>query len=473
LSSTATGTVRHPTGADPALRFVITAAVWLIGMFAVLRSAWVRQGLLDPFARLQQQLTAELLGAPTTGVVIDASCSGGDAMVLCLGVLLAYPASWRERLRGISIGFALILALNILRIATLSAVADNPPLFDLLHLYVWPAFLIVAVATYAFAWMHSVGKQRAAAAPGRARVLRFALLASLSAGLYFALSPWLLPGGAVQAATRSVAAWGAGILGALGISATAAGSVLSTPRGSFLVTPECVITPLIPLYVALLFTLPLSAARRTVALLLAPPVFFLLGVVRLLVLALPAFLVPSYSLAIHAFSQFLVALLIIVATVFTVTAGSLQERAGRAGLAIAGFAATGIVAGPLWARAIGALVYGLQQLAHGPHAVPDPQGAVALLPAFQLALAVGLYLACGTARARLRPVAAAAILAGLQIVLLTVLAEAFAHLGLTLHVALVRAVAVLVPVALVLPLERGMHLARQPAEVGPPVKQPG
>ncbi|MGD8329491.1 MAG: hypothetical protein PVJ49_08630 [Acidobacteriota bacterium] len=474
-SSTAAGARQHPAGADPALRFVITAGVWLVGMFALLRSAWIRQGLLDPFAHLQQRVTAELLGAPTTGVVIDASCSGGDAMVLCLGVLLAYPATWRERLRGISIGFALILGLNLLRIATLSAVVGNPPLFDLLHLYVWRAVLIVAVGTYAFAWMHSVGRRRdAAAAPGRARVLRFAVLASLCAGAYFAASPWLLGGGVTQAATRQVAAWGAGILGALGISATAAGSILSTPRGSFLVTPECVVTPLIPLYVAVLFTVPLSAARRAVGLLFAPPAFFLLGVARLLVLALPAFLVPSYTLAIHAFSQFLVALLIIVATVFMLREGPLRERARRAGLAIFGFVAAGVIAGPVWTRAINVVTSGLQGLLlDGAHAYPDPQGAMAMLPAFQLALAVGLYVACGTSGARLRPATAAAVLAGVQIVVVTLLAESYAHLGLSLHVALVRAFAVLVPVALVLPLERGVRAARAPAEVTDAVKQPG
>lgn len=454
---------------------MIVAGAWLVGLFALLRSAWIRQGLLDPFARLQQRVTAELLGAPTTGVVIDASCSGGDAMVLCLGVLLAYPATWRERLRGISVGFALILGLNVLRIATLSAVVDNPALFDLLHLYVWRAVLIVAVATYAFAWMHSVGKRRDAdTVPGRARVLRFALLASLCAGAYFALSPWLLGSGATQAATRQVAAWGAAVLGVLGISATATGSVVSTARGSFLVTPECVVTPLIPLYVALLFTVPLSAARRAVGLLLAPPAFLLLGVVRLLVLALPAFLVPSYVLAIHAFSQILVALLIIVATVFAVMHGSLRERIRRVALAILAFAAAGIVAGPVWSRAIVAVTSGLQALVlDGAHAYPDPQGAVAMLPAFQLALAIGLYVACGTSRARLRLAAAAAALAGVQIVVVTLLAESYAHLGLSPHVALVRAFAVLVPVVLVLPLERGVHAARAPAEVTDAVKQPG
>ena len=68
-------------------------------------------------------------------------------------MIFAFPASWRARIRGGSVGLLLIVALNTLRIGTLSFVAGNGSLMTLLHVYVWPAILIVAVAAYVFAWM--------------------------------------------------------------------------------------------------------------------------------------------------------------------------------------------------------------------------------------------------------------------------------------------------------------------------------
>ena len=81
-------------------------------------------------------------------------------------------------------------------------------------------------------------------------------------------------------------------------------------HGAFIVTQECIFTPLIPLYLAAALAAPLGWRRRTAMLVATPAVFFALGVSRLLVLAVPAAVVGSYAVAIHAFSQNLVAVLL-------------------------------------------------------------------------------------------------------------------------------------------------------------------
>ena len=142
-----------PPPSSGVLRFALTAGAWFVGLFGLMRLGWVERQLLVPFAQLQERVADQLTGAPTDAVYVDASCSGGDAMALCLGAVLAFPATWSARLRGAGIGLLVIAAFNIVRIGNLSLVAAHPTLLDLLHIYIWPAILIVVAVAYVYAWM--------------------------------------------------------------------------------------------------------------------------------------------------------------------------------------------------------------------------------------------------------------------------------------------------------------------------------
>ena len=124
-----------------------------------------------------------------------------------------------------------------------------------------------------------------------------------------------------------------------------------------------------------------------------PAVFFALGVSRLLVLAVPAAVIGSYSVAIHTFSQTLVAVLLVAMAAFRTADGG-QRAAARTAMAVAlgAFAAFG--AAPVLGAVVDGAVGGLQLLAgHGGHAFADEQGAWAILPAFQVGLFTALWLA--------------------------------------------------------------------------------
>ena len=85
------------------------------------------------------------MGAPRNAVVVGLSCTGVDAIALCLGAIFAFPAVWSARLWGGMLGLLLITAVNVVRIGTLAFAAENGSLLHLLHVYVWPALLIVVV----------------------------------------------------------------------------------------------------------------------------------------------------------------------------------------------------------------------------------------------------------------------------------------------------------------------------------------
>ena len=480
---TADPQTRPPDPASGVFRFALTAGAWFIGLFGLMRLGWVERQILVPFAQLQERVADQLTGVQTDAVYVDASCSGGDAMALCLGAVLAFPATWSARLRGAGVGLLVIAAFNTVRIGNLSLVAAHPTLLDLLHVYIWPAVLIVVAVVYVYAWMR---RQMDPAARGASPDLggawhgparRFLLLTVMGVAVYFAAAGWMNESALLRTLGVWVAMTGAGILATLGVSATASGNIVTTTHGAFIVTQECIATPLIPVYLAGALAVPLARWRRVAALGAAPAIFFLVGVARLLVLALPTTLVASHAVAIHAFSQVLVAGLL-VAGLAVLSARSVG-RPHPARLAV-GAIGVGIVAavavGPLWNDLLHRAVDGGQVLLqHGGHRpVDDPQGALAILAALQLGLCAAFWVAVGARGPWRRLVLGIVGLAGLQLTVVLGLGELSHHLGFAPHVSLIRAWGVVAPLAVVWVLRRPRLTVSPPAPVlARPLPQPG
>ena len=474
---------RPPDPASGGFRFALTAGAWFIGLFGVMRLGWVERQILVPFAQLQERVADQLTGVQTDAVYVDASCSGGDAMALCLGAVLAFPATWSARLRGAGVGLLVIAAFNTVRIGNLSLVAAHPTLLDLLHVYVWPAILIVVAVVYVYAWMR---RQMDPAASGASPDLgdawhgparRFLLLTVMGVAVYFAAAGWMHESALLRTLGVWVAMTGAGILATLGVSATASGNIVTTTHGAFIVTQECIATPLIPVYLAGALAVPLARWRRVAALGAAPAIFFLLGVARLLVLALPTTLVASHAVAIHAFSQVLVAGLLVagLAALSARSVGRPHPTRRVVGAIGVGIIAT-LVVGPLWSGLLHQAVDGGQVLVqHGGHrVVDDPQGALAILPALQLGLCAAFWAAIGWRGPWRRLVLGIVGLAGLQLTVLLVLGELSHHMGFAPHVSLIRAWGVVAPLAVVWALRWPRLTVSRPVP-GPvyPLPQPG
>jgi exosortase/archaeosortase family protein len=451
------------------LRFTLVTGAWFVGLFGLMRLPWVERTLLEPFAQLQQGVADQLTGAPSDLVYADASCSGGDPMALCAGAILAFPATWGARLRGAAVGLTAITALNVVRLGNLSLVAEDGALLDLLHVYVWPGILILAAAGFVYAWMGRQGEAAdggpgggaaAGALPGGAALgpaaRRFLLLAALLVVAYFATAPFFYQSPAVDLIAGWIAVAGGTILSAAGTTAIVQGALIYTSHGAFIVTQECIFTPLIPLYLAGALAAPLGWKRRTAMLLATPAVFFALGVSRLLVLAVPAAVVGSYVTAIHAFSQTLVAVLLVAAAAFW-TVGAARRGAARGCLAIGAGAVAAFAAAPVLGASVGGAAAGLQALAgHAGHAFADDQGAWAILPAFQVGLFIALWIAVAGGRSSSwrRALAGLGGVVLMQALFGLPVDELAHHYGFDPHVGLLRGWALALPAAAVWRLTR-------------------
>ncbi len=378
-------------------------------------------------------------------------------IALLVGAVAAFPAPPRRRIRAILLGFVLVSIVNTLRVGSLSLLAGRPQIFDLLHHVVWPAILITLVTLYVFAWMRSTirsgsvgARPTAPSHRGGIAPLRFALWLTAAVAVFFAASSWYLDSHWLLTVSSWAALSGAVLLHGLGIDASVTGAVLSTPHGGFVVTPICMATPLIPVYFAALVSLPMPGRRRLALLVVAPFLFFALGTLRLLALALPDALVHSRLEAIHAFNQVVFAALLVIVAALWRGHGS-GERIGRrwrrAGLALALGAAVALTAIPLLRLLLGPTV-GVAGFWLGLpiSALPDPQGALAMSPAFELALCAALVTAFGS-RIRSRQAAAAAgILIGGHVLLVLGLGELWRHWAWSPGVPAIRGWAVMFPI---------------------------
>lgn len=113
---------------------------------------------------------------PDDGVVVDANriesarvrlnilpgCEGTELFVLLIAGIAAFPAPLRAKLLGLAVGLSLAFALNQLRVVALYAVVrDHLRAFELVHGYLAPTALVVALGAYFWLWTGRAARQQA------------------------------------------------------------------------------------------------------------------------------------------------------------------------------------------------------------------------------------------------------------------------------------------------------------------------
>lgn len=440
-----TDTARSRTAAA---EFALRAVAWSLCLFGLSRLNWTEVHVVSPLTQLQAGVAAGLFGVPSLSVEVTLACSGADALAMCLGAVLAYPVQWRQRLYGVAGGVAVILALNTVRIGTLGRVAASPAWFNPLHIYVWPAVLTFAIAAYVFVWMRLADRRQAladnvggdtASSGERPRPTgRFIGLTAAFFLVFSAAAPLYLESPTVLALAGLIARAAAAILVSIGATAHAAANVLWTPRGGFLVTEECISTPLIPVYLAAVAAYSTTWRRVTIGVVAAVPLFIGLGIIRLLMVALPDAVVASPLFLVHSFYQLLLgAVVVVVAALW---------RHGRR--TAAAHALLGLIVGVASFRLFGP--FSLRVVSY-PAGAPldDPQGAIAFLPAFQMGLYFAVWVAAFVAVGWKRFLIGFAVLEVTQMAGLLALHALTTHTGFSVDVPQVRGWAVAGPLLVV------------------------
>lgn len=91
------------------------------------------------------------------GMEVISECSGVYVAILFTAGVLAFPASWRARGRGLAIGLPVIFVINVLRLVTLGAIiAHKAAWLPLFHEYLWQVFFILVVAVLYLLWIERI-----------------------------------------------------------------------------------------------------------------------------------------------------------------------------------------------------------------------------------------------------------------------------------------------------------------------------
>jgi hypothetical protein len=200
-----------------------------------------------------------------------------------------------------------------------------------------------------------------------------------------------------------------------------------------MVTQECVSTPLIPIYLAAVVAYSTRWRQLASGIAAALPLFAALGILRLLLVALPG-AVASPMFLVHAFYQLLLGAAVVSAAALWRHGRTMAPRYALAGIAVGALMVA--LVGPLSTRAVAHAV-GAQ--------LDDPQGAAAFLPAFQVGLYLAIWAAAFVAASRQRFFAGLAVLGLTQVAGFLALHLLATHAGVVAHVQGIRGWAVAGP----------------------------
>lgn len=94
-----------------------------------------------------------IIGSSKAALEIVRGCNGIGTLLLAFAAVLAFPAAWKHKLVGLLTGFAVVYAVNILRISGLYFVtAYRPEWFTIVHTYYAPTLIIVICCLFFLLW---------------------------------------------------------------------------------------------------------------------------------------------------------------------------------------------------------------------------------------------------------------------------------------------------------------------------------
>ncbi len=90
-------------------------------------------------------------------VSIEAGCNGIEAALVLIAAMLAFPAPWKHRLVGITVGLLAVQVLNVVRVVSLFYLGQwNAKAFEWAHLYLWQALIMLDVLIVWLVWIRTL-----------------------------------------------------------------------------------------------------------------------------------------------------------------------------------------------------------------------------------------------------------------------------------------------------------------------------
>lgn len=160
------------------LRFFLSFLLILGGLFA-LELTPPGQALVRPWTASLAGFSASLIAPFDSGIIsygniihnpvngfgvaIEAGCNAVEACIVLAAAMLAFPAPWRHKLLGLTLGMIAVQAVNILRIISLFYLGQwRMDAFEFAHLYLWQGLIMLDVLVVWLIWIRAMPPQNPA-----------------------------------------------------------------------------------------------------------------------------------------------------------------------------------------------------------------------------------------------------------------------------------------------------------------------
>ncbi len=239
-------------------------------------ATWFKAVIVAPYAQLSTLATAKILfllglecqvnGSALTlsnqTFVIADSCTGSFVFLLLAAVIIAFPASFKEKLLGLAAGFATVIFLNLLRTLMIIILATKfSGSFWSLHIIVGQALMIAGTLGVFIWWAKGVGSGMPLLSPDRRRMLQMIglyVIGFIVSYILYSLFIKCSLGNRLQSLIISHAAMVLGLF----TDTIQQGDVISTGRNSVKIIHACLSSPVLVLFFAAFFILPISWPKR-------------------------------------------------------------------------------------------------------------------------------------------------------------------------------------------------------------------
>lgn len=150
-------------------RFLIVFPICLAAGFALLLAPFsvsavtaFTSGIVAICAKLvwlcggQAAAVQNVLRNPVTGfsIQVEDTCNASNVTILLWAAILAFPAPWREKVKGLLAGTLVIHGVNLFRIASLFYIGQHSPaMFEFTHLYVWEGVIMLVTLVVFWTWV--------------------------------------------------------------------------------------------------------------------------------------------------------------------------------------------------------------------------------------------------------------------------------------------------------------------------------
>jgi exosortase H (IPTLxxWG-CTERM-specific) len=155
------------------LRFFVLFLLLQAVLFGVELTPWAQQYFVLPWTNALAQISTAIVTLFDANVVaagkvmrstasgfavsIEAGCNGVEATIVLVAAMLAFPAPWKNKLVGLVAGILAVQGLNVVRVISLFYLGQwNYQLFELAHLYVWQALIMLDVLVVWLIWVRTL-----------------------------------------------------------------------------------------------------------------------------------------------------------------------------------------------------------------------------------------------------------------------------------------------------------------------------